>query len=751
MREKLCVVLLAIAGVCSVCSQETWSFNPKRDDFSKDSLLDLRSLNEDEAGATGWVKVTKDGDFSKGDGSPIRFWAVNDGVLRQYPFKKRPHWKERSQDIDHHAKWLAKRGVNMVRLHSHINPDPKTARSLKDVNMGEIEWIWRTVGAMKKEGIYSTVSPYWANTMKSNDRKWGTNWQGKHHALLFFDEKLQDAYKQWLKVLFTTPSKWLNGKTLAKEPALAVFQIQNEDSLLFWTVQGLKGSSKDLFMQKFHDWTVKKYGSINKAYKAWNNEKLKDDNPAGKKLDFIMIWMMTADAKAKGQGHTPRCFDQMQFFTETMYNFNKMIGDYIRKDLKCPVLVNAGNWKVADMVTMNDAERYSYTANDVIAVNRYFGGIHNGPKRGWAIQNGDVYKSDSVLTDKPLGFPITVKQVEGHPMMVTESCWVFPNEFGAEGPLLIAAYSSLTGFDTYYWFAQGTEEWTPPQSANGYMPSQQKWICATPDILGQFPAAALTFRKGYIKRGKPAVVEHRPLESLWKLETPVIAEQAGFDPFRDKGDVAKENGVITNADPFAFFVGPVQVKYDSPASKSKAINLKSYIKVLPDGGRVVQSNTGQLELNTDKGYCTVNAPNVQGVAAHFKKQNEFRLSDVKITSKNDFGSIMVVSLDDRPIKSSGKVLIQLGTQCRPTGWETKPTTIEPKNGKPVKGKKVTDYGKAPWAVETADVEIAIRNRALKEAVVLDANGKPTKTIPLDSISGGKLLRFKGGALYIVLR
>ena len=65
--------------------------------------------------------------------------------------------------------------------------------------------------------------------------------------------------------------------------------------------------------------------------------------------------------------------------------------------------------------------------------------------------------------------------------------------------------------DAYYWFATSDDEWTPPQSANGYQPSQQKWAFATPDMLGNFPAAAMMYRQGDLKKGKPAVHEERAL------------------------------------------------------------------------------------------------------------------------------------------------------------------------------------------------------------------------------------------------
>ena len=102
----------------------TWAFQPARDEFRPDALLDLRSLNEKQAGESGFVKVDANGDFVLGNGKPVRFWAVNTNVGREKPFVARPLWPEAEPDLAHHARFLAKRGVNMVRLHAHLNPEP---------------------------------------------------------------------------------------------------------------------------------------------------------------------------------------------------------------------------------------------------------------------------------------------------------------------------------------------------------------------------------------------------------------------------------------------------------------------------------------------------------------------------------------------------------------------------------------------------------------------------------------------------
>ncbi len=721
----------------------TWAFQPRRDRFDPRALLDLRDLNEKTAGEHGWVRTDAAGNFVRGDGRRIRWWAVNTAVARSRHFQPRPRWSKRPPDLDHFARWLAKRGVNMVRCHAHLNPDLKAhphAR-ITDVNLEECDWIWRTVAAMKKQGIYTTVSPYWANTMQSNDKLWGTDWQGRHHGLLFFDETLQNAYRHWLKVLFTTPVPELGGHTLAQEPALAIFQIQNEDSLLFWTVNGLKGGPRKRLGRRFAAWVRKKYGTFDRAFAAWHGQRLPGDRPKEGILDLVNIWFMTRDARRKKQPDTPRCHDQVQFFTETMRAFNRSIADYVHRQLHCPVLIAPGNWKTADTVLLNDAERYSYTAGDVLAVNRYFGGMHQGRFRGWAVVRGDRFRSDSVLSNNPLGFPLNLKQVAGYPMLVTESSWVFPNEFAAEGPFLVAVYGALTDFDGYYWFAAGTDEWTPPRSANGYMPSMAKWICLTPDMAGLFPAAALAYRRGYIAAAPPAVVEYRPLPDLWRLRTPRISEESGFDPNRDKGAAAGGGPGRSAIDPFAFFVGPVRTVF--APGKTRVVDLARYIRPVP-GGRRVRSITGEVELDTGQGWCTVNAAKVQGVAAHFAKRRRFVLRDVRIECRNAFGSILAVSLDDRPLRSSHRVLLQVGMPCRPSGWKTRP-------GAAPGVEVVLDYGHAPWRIVRAAGTFEIANPALTRARALDADGMPKHPLPLRSgPNGTRTIPLPDDALYVLL-
>lgn len=749
LRTCLAFAGLLLWASCSLAQRwgepDTWAFPTVRDDFRPDALLDLRYLNEKEAGETGFIRVGADGGFVRGDGVPIRFWAVNSYVGREINWTRRPLWSPDPPDLARNARFLAKRGVNMNRLHAQISPDLERNADapFHSINEDEREWIWRAVAAMKKEGIYTTLSPYWGVPMRfapSWNYPGGTDQSAL--GLLFFEPKLQAAYKAWLRELLTVPTPH-TGLPLGQDPAVAIFQIQNEDSLLFWTVNNVKGPNRELLERKFGDFVRTKYGSVEAAMREYGGRR-KGDNPAAGRLELQNVWELT---QVRTGPFGRRIADQCEFYARTMFDFNKEIARFLREDLGVRQIVNANNWRPADIVRLGDVERWTYTANEVDAVNRYFSGVHRGPNEGWAIQNGDKFTSVSVFGN-PKAFPINLKQTPGRPMLVTESAWVMPNAYASEGPFLVAAYQSLTGVDGYFWFAMGTDEWTSPRSANGYNQSQGKWVFATPDMLGTFLAAALMFRSGYLRQGAPVVVEHRALDDLWNRRTPIIAEEAGFDPNRDSGDVAPRSPVRTGVDPLAFFVGPVHVVFDSDPAQTTVASLERYIDKAQNR---VTSNTGEVVMDLGRRFCTVNAPAAQGVVGFFDQQRLHRLADVTFSVRNDYGSFLAVSMDGEPLKSSRKVLVQVGTRSRPTGWEEVPTDIKVNDDRTVRGFEVRNFGKAPWQVIKPQVEVVVRNPRLRRATVLDMNGNAVRNLQLTAGEGFARFSFPEDAMYVVLQ
>jgi hypothetical protein len=644
-------------------------------------------------------------------------------------------------------------GVNIIRFHGHIQPKGATSK-LSDINRDEVNAIWKTVAAMKKEGIYTVISPFWGGYMDPIPASWSLGeytGQGDMWALMYFNQPLKAAYKEWVRILYTEVNPF-TGIALKDDPAVALIQVKNEDSVLFWTIEGIKPDHRATIEQTFHAWLVNKYGTIGAAFSAWSNERLEADNIAAGRIGLYSIWEATHDAKQnQSPGKSARVSDQLAFLSNHQRDFYTEIYNHY-KSLGCKQLINANNWRPADPGVMFDAERWSNSSVDVMAVNRYYDPLHQGENNGWRIDPGHTYVGESVLKN-PAKLPINIKQVENKPFLVTESGWNLPHKYQAEGPFLIAAYSSLTGIDGFFWFSASSYKMDPDPyypwfniGPNANQKAMSRWTASIPGQLSMFPANALLYRKGYITPGATVVHEERTLESIWKRDTPLITEEAGFDPNRDSWDNST-NPTETKVAPIAYLAGTVEVKYEGNPANS---NVSSQLSTLLDfTNKTITSTTGQLKWNYGKGICTMNAPKAQGVTGFLESTPTVALADVTITSKNPYAAISIVSMDDQTLSTSKQILVQVGTVYRPTNWQEKAVKVTI-NGQEKDGFEIINTGKMPWMGQKTDVKIKLNNTLITSAYVLDQSGYINKEIFVERYSDHIILSLPPNTMYMVL-
>jgi hypothetical protein len=720
----------------------TTSFSYDKDSFSDSALLDLRGLNEKYAGEHGFIKLSDDNEsFVRGDGEPIRFWAVNNGAVTR---------DMNDDDLAYHARFLAKIGVNMARYHGSVNPAGKNTQ-ITDTDSSEIHNIWRYVAAMKKEGIYSTISPFWAHNGHMGGwvpEEWGiAGYSGKDPlwAVMYFNDKLKEAYKVWVKELYTKTNPY-TGIALKDDPAVGIIQIKNEDGLFFWTMQNIKPELEEMISRQFYDWVVKKYGSIDQAYSNWNNLILPDDDSGS--LEIFNTWHMTIDLE---KDSALRMADQAEFYAKRQHDFYKEIYEYYRDDLGCKQLINANNWKTANNKRLNDLERYTYMACDIAAVNRYYSPGHSGEKSGWRIDPGHFYTGNSVL-HYPEKFPLNIKKTSGMPMIVTESGWNLPHKYQAEGPFLISAYQSLMGLDGYYWFSISDKDYDsfPYFEAFELEDDQHpmhRWTCSAPWGIGMFPANALTYRKGYVKEARNVVVEKRSYDSLWHRVRPVITENAGFDPNRDRDNLSIEEGTETLLSPMVFLTGGVEWK---PVYGETSLDVNQKIRNLIDyENNTIESLTGELEWNYEKGIVSLNSPKSQGICGFILKNQKIELEDVSIITTNDYLVLQVVSMDEEPLYKSRKLLIQTGRVWRPENWKDIPGYSVQKNDT-IGGYRIMNTGNMPWKAKELKVSITLKNRHVNKAFALSSSGYPEKELETERKGRSMHFQLPPDALYVVL-
>lgn len=679
-----------------------FAFAPPADPFRAGNGIDLRPLNEQQAGDGGFIGV-KDGRFvHTKTGKTERFWAVNG-----------PPGKDR-ETLRTQAKILAKRGVNLVRIHHGYYDaqgvfDRRTVREAVEV-----------VEAMKAEGIYSHFSIYFPLWLApAPGTLWLPGYDGQKHpfAALMFNPEFQRVYRNWWKELLTTadPS---TGRRLIDEPAVFGAEIQNEDSFFFWTFdpKQIPDDQMKVIEGKYAAWLKGKYGSLDAALKRWNGLGTERDRPSEGRMGFRPPWNVFSEK-------TPRDRDQVRFLAETQTAFYRDTEKYLR-ELGFKGVITASNWTTASPEVLGPVEKMTYTATDFIDRHGYFGCNVKGPDDGWAIKDGQTYADRSALRFDPetpggpklFAHTAMDPHYAGLPSMCSEMTFNRPNRYRSEAPLYYAAYGALQGSDALVHFALDGATWSV--QPNFHM---QPWTLMTPAMMGQFPAAALIYRKGLIAEGDRLVdLDLRPDDVLDLKGTP-LPQEAALDELRLK-DVPRAGGSPRAGqviDPLVHYAGRTAVRFEG-TGKSVIKDLRPF---LDRARKTVASTHKQLRLDYGKGVLTLNAPSVQGASGNLGAAGAIDLSDLSIRSPMDLIHIVAVSLDGRPLASSGRILLQVMTEEKATGFTTEPA--------PGGNRKILSTGRDPWLVREVQGSVKLKrpDAAKLKVTALDPNGDPARTLP----------------------
>ena len=709
-----------LAAVNRQANAETpgwFAFNPKADGFSPKSAIDLRGLNENVAGEGGFIGVRGSQFIHAKTGLPVKFWAVNG-----------PPGKD-ADSLKHEARVLAKYGVNLVRFH-HYYGDPTTGAVKPD----EVRLAHAVVEAMKAEGIYTHFSIYFPLWMTPGP--WLEGYDGKTHpfATIYFNKDFQAKYRAWWRALLLTPSP-TTGKRLVDEPAVAGVELVNEDSYFFWTFdrKNIPDPQLRILEHDFGDWLKAKYGALDALARHWGALTDPRDSPSEGRIAFRPLWNIAHE-------RLPRDKDAARFLTEAMKRFYDDHARFLR-ELGYKGLVTASNWTTADPRVLGPLERYTYTGTDFIDRHGYFAPKIEGQDVAWSIRDGHVYADRSALRfdnpepgNQPKVFanPAIDITYDNKPSMISEASWNRPNRYRTEAPLFFAAYGALQGSDAIVQFAFDGGSWSVKP---GYF--MQPWTLMSPGLMGQFPAAALLFRKGLVREGDLLVDLNLSLKNLYDLQGSPLIQDANLDELRLKdvpeGTVLKPGNVI---DPLVHFAGRTNISFSETGAPAKLIDLRPHVD---HAGKTVHSTTRQLRLDYGRGILSIDAPAAQGVSGMLSAAGTVELTDLTVTSPMELGHIIAVSLDDQPLATARKILLQVMSEEKPFAMKTE--TL------PDGQKRIASIGRDPWMVKqfAGTVRLKRSDAATLKVTALDDNGEP-----LRSIEGAETIKLGPTLLYYLI-
>jgi hypothetical protein len=432
------------------------------------------------------------------------------------------------------------------------------------------------------------------------------------------------------------------------------------------------------------------------------------------RLEFRGLYLMAHQKTKRDQ-------DTAAFLYQSQRNFYQFGADGLRK-LGYKGLITAGNWITANDDIFGPLERASYLPGDFIDRHGYFSGEHKGEGASYTVREGHTYRHRSALSfepEKPGGAvvfsnPIFDLTINGKPSMISETTFTRPNRFRTEAPLFYAAYGALQGSDSIMNFAYDTADWEVKPAM-----FMSPWTLTTPAMMGQFPAAALIYRLGWIDEGEVMADVNLTMEDALALKGSPLSQQANLDELR-KADVKGPGGATGSGktgaiDPRVHLIGKTGLNITEKPGKTTLRDLTPFID---DAGKTVTSSNKQVVLNYGKRLLRLDSPKAQGVVGDLKGAGDVELPQVIISSDLDLGAVVVVSLDGAPVSTSKRMLLQVMSEERPSNFADEPA------GEGLL--KITKLGEDPWLIRniTGTVKLRRPDAATLKVTALDGNGYP---------------------------
>jgi len=557
-------------------------FKPVADDYKTPAATDVSFLLDAPAGKHGFLTTRPDGHLYFEDGTRARFWGVD--FVAPAPYCSH-------EDAEKIAARLAKYGVNIVRLHhldadwsdpNIFDPKPDDTQHLSAASLDKLDYL---LAQFKQRGIYVYLDFLVNRKFKPGDQvRDGDDIDSGAKIVAHFNPRIIALEQKYMRQVMTHENPYTKLRWF-EDPVIAMMEVINEDSLF---------------------------------YEPWY-----DRVPASYMPELQGI-CKRIDPRADPA--------KMPFDEPTLRALYKVQTDYflqmkaVLRDIGVKVPITGSNhWE--NMAP----DIYSNSQMDYIDRHYY-----------WDHPEGS-YGADAAFDNRPqvrspfeegLVQEIADTKIVGKPLVVTEWCLCWTNEYMAEGPLIAAAYANLQDWDAMIRFDFTGTQWADVMSGNFDIGNK-------PSVMAQWPAAALLF----YRRDLPA------------------AERVIRTAMTEK-DIFARNASTLTGKPVAWQVPP-QEAYS--ARIETVLGAQASTPALPASEAPAVMGEDGLKWDRARGLITLDTDCTAAVAGFPGKCGQIAFKHCTIASRTPFAAIWVSSLDGKPIPESRHLLITANARAENSG------------------------------------------------------------------------------------
>jgi hypothetical protein len=692
-----CRGALLLSLLCPLSAHGQPALQPFAFDWPKaaESAIDLSGYLRAPAGKDGFIRV-QGAHLVRPDGSRFRVWGVNLVADACFPTRA---------DAALLAADLARLGVNCVRFHhmdnnwtrSLFDPRRDDTRHLDPDSLDRLDFL---VDQLRRRGIYSNLNLLVSRRFKAGDGVRDYQLLSTNKSASFFNDRLIELQREYARQLLTHRNPY-TGREYRHEPAVAVVEVVNENSVLEGWVEGrLTGTT---------DWPTQapippSYAEeLTDRYNRWLAIHVPPDQ----------LTALRKEAGVGPRGRVPRLkpgeftrASRARFHAEASFymDVERTFFDGMKKFLKDELgvrslLVGSSDHRHAAGGVSGYPHIQSLLLFDLLDGHGYW----QHPTWEKLTRTANTPMVNDPLTSTVVRYART--PVVGRPFTVSETNHPFPHEYAAEGFPILTAYAQFQDWDGIYYFCYGKGRRADPGSG-----LTDDWLdfSTDPVKMTHLAACAVMWHRQDLRPAKQLVVRSYTRDQVIEsLRRDREADTPFFLPGFARSTALQHATRCT-------FDGSPSSPFPPPASPGR-----------------IESDTGQLswyDADRKQGLVRIDSERTEGLIG-FVKGSGRTVPHLAANVENNFCALLLTALDGKPLGQSGRLLLAATSRATNTGllWE--------------KGRqKLADLGHGPVVIEPVTGTVTFRRLGAVRGVrvrPLGAEGRPlARDLPARPVGQG---------------